>query len=351
MTEKGIDKPTENWTKFPNCILDNLDKYEPMELKILAFMIRKNFGYTNPNKKFAMTYLMQKLNIKSKPTVVKSIRGLINKGSIKVTGQSGQVYQYDVNWVDKPICDCGLKNKPLAVQKLNPLKENRVKETISNSVELHTDKQKSDYMSKDEIDKELIEILPKKGKKSLEIGKTIKSIEDIIIQKRIAAKKPPLEGNKKLSPPAMVIINQLIELSNNTITTGLVLSKKDMGPLLGIIKLQTWARIEAAFKQAKIEGYKNKIKYSFKSIIYNASNIERLSGAYTATKAQNSIKKVESKSTRNEFHKKIINETQERRRELLKIRDDYYMTIIRLPLAQRQELLKVKEKELIKNRS
>ena len=43
-----IDKPLENWTKFPNCILDNIDKFKPAELKIIALMVRKNLGYDKP---------------------------------------------------------------------------------------------------------------------------------------------------------------------------------------------------------------------------------------------------------------------------------------------------------------
>ena len=98
----AINKPLENWTKFPNCILDNIDKYTANEFKILAFMVRKNEGYQDPNKMFSMRYIASKTKM-SKTTVNKCLITLEQKKSIKIIkrGSRGIKY-YDINW-SKPI--------------------------------------------------------------------------------------------------------------------------------------------------------------------------------------------------------------------------------------------------------
>lgn len=105
------EDPTEGWTKFPNCILDNLDKFTPMECKILMLMVRKNYGYQQPNMKFSLTYICQKIR-SSKPTVIKAINGLLKKESIRIseTGKKGVRY-FDINWA-APV-DTGKKILPV----------------------------------------------------------------------------------------------------------------------------------------------------------------------------------------------------------------------------------------------
>ena len=106
-----IEKPTENWTKFPNCILDNLDKVTPMECKILMLMVRKNYGYQQPNMKFSLTYICREIG-HGKDAVIKAIDGLLKKQSIKVieTGKQGVRY-FDINWV--PPIETGRKIRPV----------------------------------------------------------------------------------------------------------------------------------------------------------------------------------------------------------------------------------------------
>jgi len=55
--------PNNSWTKFPNSILDNLDKFTPSEFKVLGLMVRKNLGYQTPNKKFSKRYTSKKLKM------------------------------------------------------------------------------------------------------------------------------------------------------------------------------------------------------------------------------------------------------------------------------------------------
>ena len=97
---QGIDKPTENWTRFPNCILDNLDRYKPNELKVLAFMIRKTLGFRDKaNRMFAAEYVAKRLDMSEK-TARTAIDGLEESGTIRNIGVSGRmgIKLYEVVW-------------------------------------------------------------------------------------------------------------------------------------------------------------------------------------------------------------------------------------------------------------
>lgn len=121
------NSPQENWTKFPNNILDNLDKFEANELKILCLMIRKNLGYQNPHKKFSLRYISALTGI-SKQTVITALIGLQNKKSIQKIDDGTQSGKWEVLW-NKPIT--GQKIRPELVKKLDhqPVKKlDQVKE-------------------------------------------------------------------------------------------------------------------------------------------------------------------------------------------------------------------------------
>lgn len=145
----SIDIPLENWTKFPNCVLDNIDKYTPAEFKILAFMIRKNLGYDKPNKLYALKYLVLKTKM-AKPTVHTAIKGLLQKDSITLSGKKNAINSYEVNW-NEPKSDKfnilttpeSSKIEPGEVQKLNLLKDNKVKD---NSKEDSKESGNSDFI-------------------------------------------------------------------------------------------------------------------------------------------------------------------------------------------------------------
>ncbi|GAG37942.1 unnamed protein product, partial [marine sediment metagenome] len=139
------EKPTQNYTKFPNCILDSLDVYSGNELKIIALMVRKNIGYTNPNKQFSLRYLMAKLNI-SKPTAMKDLMSLLKKKTIIMIGEGKRgVRHFDVNWKDPDIkgskfftSDDTSKGKeilPDKAKKFYQVKDNKVKENINNNTD------------------------------------------------------------------------------------------------------------------------------------------------------------------------------------------------------------------------
>lgn len=96
---EGIDKPTENWTRFPNCVLDNLDKYTGNELKVLALMIRKTMGFRDKaNKKFAAKYVAAKLDISEK-TAWECLINLETRGAIRCIGREWHGLKlYEIVW-------------------------------------------------------------------------------------------------------------------------------------------------------------------------------------------------------------------------------------------------------------
>ncbi len=156
--KRRIYAPTENWTRFPNSILDNLIDFTGIETRILNLMIRKNFGYSNPNKQFSVNYLAVKLG-HSKPAIRKSINSLLASNSIVQikTGARG-IRHFDIIYEEQEIVNTtgkenlpvkkevtgkknypvtGKKNYPVLGKKITPVKENKVKE--NNSTTLQTD--------------------------------------------------------------------------------------------------------------------------------------------------------------------------------------------------------------------
>ena len=132
---EGVEAPEENWTRYPNVILDNLADYTGNELKVLSLMIRKNHGWTKrrANKRFSLTYIQTKTGIKSKATANNAVQSLLKRKAIKRISVGRDGARYEVNWSggskikparrSKNRTASGSKNKPPAVQKLNPLKE------------------------------------------------------------------------------------------------------------------------------------------------------------------------------------------------------------------------------------
>ena len=101
LTTNGVEMPAQNWTRFPNCILDNLDRYTANEVKVLALIVRKTMGWqgSQPNYMFAAEYVAKKLEMSEK-TARTAIDGLEKSGSIKNFGREGKagVKLYVVNW-------------------------------------------------------------------------------------------------------------------------------------------------------------------------------------------------------------------------------------------------------------
>lgn len=131
------EQPQENWTKFPNNLLDNINQFDGNEFRILGLMIRKNLGFQNPNREFSGSYVAVKIGI-SKPTAIKTLDSLVKRNVIKIVGTGSRgVRKYQVLWQTPLVKESNQSNNltstdknplPLPVKKLNTLKENKVKE-------------------------------------------------------------------------------------------------------------------------------------------------------------------------------------------------------------------------------
>lgn len=131
-----VEKPTENWTKFPNSILDNLEKFSPAEIIALCLMVRKNIGYEKPNRQFSSRYVSKKTGI-SQPTAIKVLDSLEAKKSILCVGfgQRG-IKLFDINWSNNltdqknlSLTDKEILSEPL--KNFDQVLDNRVKENKS----------------------------------------------------------------------------------------------------------------------------------------------------------------------------------------------------------------------------
>jgi hypothetical protein len=138
-----VERPKENWTKFPNCILDNLEKFTHTEFKVIAFMVRKNFGWNNPNKEFSIRYLSANTGI-SKPSIISAVEGLEKKQSIinVGTGQRG-LKKYEINWSDPlvkeidqsiKLTSTGKNALPDVVKEIDQVLETNIKKPIKETI-------------------------------------------------------------------------------------------------------------------------------------------------------------------------------------------------------------------------
>ena len=71
-----VEKPYSNWTMFPNCILDNIEKYTHPEFKVLSYMVRRNLGFKNEITEFSLDFIMNHTGL-ARATVVRAIEGPI----------------------------------------------------------------------------------------------------------------------------------------------------------------------------------------------------------------------------------------------------------------------------------
>jgi len=130
------NRPQQNWTPYPNNLLDNLEMFTGNEFKVVSLMIRKNLGYDDPNMQFSVRYVCLKTGM-SKPTALAAINGLINKETIKVTSiEKRGLRLFDVNW-DQPVkkldrsknlTTTGKESLPDPVKKLDQVKETILEE-------------------------------------------------------------------------------------------------------------------------------------------------------------------------------------------------------------------------------
>lgn len=98
-----LDKPHENWTRFPNNILDNLESFSPPEVKLLCWIVRQNLGWGDQgNTRFSISYLQKNTGLSNR-CVIDSIASLIEKGALERLESPGQTSHFSVVWGQVPM--------------------------------------------------------------------------------------------------------------------------------------------------------------------------------------------------------------------------------------------------------
>jgi hypothetical protein len=176
MTLSAIPAPRENWTRYPNAILDNLDQFSGSELKVVSCVVRQNVGfYGNPNYRFSVAYVAENTGL-SELTASRALRGLAERGTIILLSELGPVgeRQYAVNWEiesdeSAPIkseaglnklTDSPLKSKGRPPKKVTGIKETNTKKQ---SKETNTGFSKNEIR---ELTDHLLEIRPELREKT-----------------------------------------------------------------------------------------------------------------------------------------------------------------------------------------
>ncbi len=133
--------PTENWTRLPNWIADNLPKIHECELKILIWMVRQNLGWKEKrNERFSISYLKKHTGL-SKPTILKYLKTLIKKNFIlqHSAGNNNRSAEYSVAWescLAVNVIDQGVQPRlPRAVNHVDLSKETNLKKQVSKETE------------------------------------------------------------------------------------------------------------------------------------------------------------------------------------------------------------------------
>ena len=79
-----------NSTQFPNIIMDNIDKFNDTETKLLIVICRATFGWGKESE-WMSRKLLTKRTGKGKTTVTNAISSLVKRGFLVVRSEDGRV--------------------------------------------------------------------------------------------------------------------------------------------------------------------------------------------------------------------------------------------------------------------
>lgn len=74
------------WTPFPNWIVQNFDRFHPVQYKILSLVIFSTIGSQKPNNRFSVRYISDRTGL-NKTTVHKHLRALLAAGWLIDSGR------------------------------------------------------------------------------------------------------------------------------------------------------------------------------------------------------------------------------------------------------------------------
>ena len=184
----AIQTPTENWFKFPNHIADNLQDYDPYELKILVFMLRRTVGMlgltSTPDQRFSLSFLAKNTGL-SKSQIIRAKKSLIAKGAIIEEGEGDDgSHLLSVSW--------SVQQGPDSSQQTQGVVSNRNQQVVSNGT---TDK---DISLKKEKENTLDASASSTAPEKIEIRKPITHLPpDVKIETKVQVSGSK-EGKKQL---------------------------------------------------------------------------------------------------------------------------------------------------------
>ncbi len=100
MPQVTIESPKENWSKFPNGFLDNLDKFSPQATQAMCLIVRQT-QYSRPNHRFSARYVALKTGM-SRSAASRALGELTEKGAtIRHGSGKGETGVYSIRWVSQ----------------------------------------------------------------------------------------------------------------------------------------------------------------------------------------------------------------------------------------------------------
>ncbi len=80
---------SSGYTRFPDWLLDSMDRFDPVQWKILCLIVRKNIGFSHPTKEFSVRYIAAKIG-ENKSTVHRHLKRMLEAGLILEMGRGSR---------------------------------------------------------------------------------------------------------------------------------------------------------------------------------------------------------------------------------------------------------------------
>lgn len=85
-SQRNILLKGPGWTPVPNYLLDTIYHFDPVQFKILMFVVRRLYGWENPRDEFSVRFLSSNTGI-PRSTVQRHLRFMISSGIFQDLGR------------------------------------------------------------------------------------------------------------------------------------------------------------------------------------------------------------------------------------------------------------------------
>jgi hypothetical protein len=89
-----IEEP--KYSQIPNVLLDNIDKFDPVEFKVLMVICRSTFGYHTKKFTLSISQLLSLTGYKKRDVIVNALNSLQKKKLIRKAGKKSRVDVYEL---------------------------------------------------------------------------------------------------------------------------------------------------------------------------------------------------------------------------------------------------------------